>query len=128
MSRVVDESAAGYIWKARSYPRPRWRRLFVRTLAQADLTAPDGRAYTVRVVRMLWPKHTGRRFSVEWPGDAVTDVADLFANRVVWTVRVLEAHRSFFRPLAYSEEWRRLEDAIERARDIAQGLAEGRRQ
>jgi len=119
----------GVRWRERGNPRQRWRRLFVRTVAQADVLSPDGRRYIVRVIRVLWPPRRGV------PGsdtgslvDAVEILPDLFGWRIVWGVRVLvESGRYSPRSLAYGEELRLRDDALVRAREIAEGLSQGRR-
>jgi hypothetical protein len=125
---VGEIADLGFAWRERGYPRQRWRRLFVRTVAQADVVSPDQRSYLVRVIRVLWPRGRGTGIPSDWPVEAVEALPTLFAWRVVWGVRVLAASgRSPLRPLVYGEELRSREEALARARDIAEGLSEGRR-
>jgi hypothetical protein len=127
--RGVGETAnAGITWRERGYPRQRWRRLFVRTVAQADVLAPDGRRYIVRVIRVLWPHGGGPGLDTGSPIDTVQVLPTLVATRVAWGVRVLDGSGRYpLRDLVYGEEWRRREDALLRAREIAEGLSQGRR-
>lgn len=119
----------GVIWRERAYPDERWRRPFVRAMAQADVFAPDGRSYRVRVVRLLWPPRSGSTDLISgWPIEAFKAVSSALGTRVVWGVRVLgESTRSPLRPLIYGEEVRDRGDALLRAREIAEGLSRGER-
>jgi hypothetical protein len=113
----------------------------MRTGAEADVLAPERRRYSVRVIRVLWPRHSpvldGASNVLDGagnfvPGGAIVgaagDVVSLFASRRVWSVRVFgEAARFRLPPLVYGEEWRDRDDAVQRAREIAEGLAVGQR-
>lgn len=125
----MDETATrGVIWRERGYPRQRWRRLFVRTVAQADALAPDGRRYVVRVIRVLWPPGRAVGIDTGSPIDAVQVLPNLIGWRVVWGVRVLaESGRYRPRRLVYGEERRLPADAVVCGREIAEGLAQGHR-
>jgi hypothetical protein len=128
MRGVGEMANRGFLWREQGYPRQRWRRLFVRTVAQADVIAPDGRPYIVRVVRVLWPRRGGLGLVTGSPVDAVEVLPTLVATRVVWGVRVLAGSARYpLRPLVYGQELRRREDALFRAREIAEGLSQGRR-
>lgn len=118
----------GVAWRERAYPERRWRRLFVRTIAQANVVGPDDRSYVVRVVRVLWPRGRDLGIAADLSIEAIESVPTLFMWRVVWGVRVLGAPGwSALRPLVYGEELLRPEAALTRAREIAEGLSQGRK-
>src|SRR4051812_856568 len=117
MRRVEETVCGGVTWQERAYPRQWWRRLFVRTLARAMVLAPDGRRYTVRVVRIFWPGGHGSTLTAGWPIETIEVVPAVVETRVVWGVRVLgESTRSRVRPLVYGEEMRSPDRALLRAR------------
>ena len=116
-------------------PRPsgRWKRLLIRKFAQADVAAPDGRRYVVRVVPMMLRRDApvlDGTTNVVMPPDTVSGIAVLwsvFTSRAAWGVRVLrEPGRFGFRPLMYGEEYRDFDASVARALEIANGLAHGR--
>ncbi len=77
---------------------------------------------------MLWPRRGGPGVDTGSLIDAVEMVPSVVTTRVVWGVRVVAGGgRYALRPLVYGEEWRRREDALLRAREIAERLSEGRR-
>jgi hypothetical protein len=115
-------------WRERRYPSQRWRRLFVRTIAQADVLAPDSRSYAVRVIRVLWPRGRWSDISADWQIEAIEAVPSMFLWRVGWGVRVLGAPgHARIRPLVYGEELLSPDAVLLRGREIAEGLSEGRR-
>ena len=124
----MDESAAGhpFSWRERTYPSGRWRRLFARTVAHTDVVAPNGRAYVVRVIRLLWPPAGRQNAAGGWPVEEADAIPAVLATRVVWGVRVFDESRRFpSRPLVFGEEWRGRENAVRRALEIAEGLSQG---
>jgi len=130
MRSVGDVAERCFMWRERSYPRQWWRRMFVRTVAQTDVVAPDEGSYTVRVIRVLWPPGRGVGLDTGSPLDVVEVLANLFVWRwrVVWGVRVLAGSgRPLGRPLVYGEEMRGRGDALLRAREVAEGLSQGRK-
>lgn len=102
-----------------------------RTIAQVDVTAPDGRGYVVRVVRVLWPRDSRALDSAsDLPGGetvgAVAGAVSLFTSRTVWSVRSFRAtNRLRIRPLIYGEELRDRDVSVRRALEIAQRLVAG---
>jgi hypothetical protein len=81
---VGETADLGFAWRERGYPRQRWRRLFVRTVAHADVLAPDHCSYVVRVIRVLWPRGRWSGIPADWPVEVVEALPTLFAWRVVW--------------------------------------------
>ena len=85
----VNESAGHrFAWREHTYPSGRWRRLFARTVAHADVVAPNGRANVVRVTRLLWPPAGRQNVAGGWPVEEVEAIPAVLATRVVWGVRV----------------------------------------
>ena len=101
--------------------------------AKVAVTAPDGGEFVVLVRRVLWPGHSRSSGAArDIVKDGLTEgmaggALDLFTSRFVWRVRVYGARRFGIRPLIYGEEWRDRNDCVERARQIADDLAAGRR-
>lgn len=120
-------------WRERTRPIHWWTRLLVRTFARADVLAPDGRSYLVRVVPVLWPRKAPILDGVDnivQPGAVVSGLAvlaSLFTSRAVWGVRVLREPGGFgVRTLMYGEEFRDFDDSVARARQIANRLEAGK--
>ena len=114
------------VWRERDYPSRRWQRLWVRTVARAEVLAPDGRAYAIRVFRLLWPGGSGQLALIGTPLDVVEGAAAMFTSRVVWAVRVLDTTGRFpLRSVVFGEEWRHRQDAVRRAHQIAEQLLQG---
>jgi hypothetical protein len=117
-------------WREREVDGLGRRRWAVRTAAQADVRAPDGRRYAVRVVRIIWPRR-GAPIEDLMPDNVLTAAVGgigLLTSRRVWSVRVFGGASTFgVRPFVYGQEWGSLESAVRRAREIAEGLAAGHR-
>lgn len=125
MGDAVDQTIE---WRGPGYPRQRLRRLIVRTIARAEVIAPDGRRFSIRVVRLFWPPRGGTGIEIgTLLVESVQELPNLLGTRVVWRVSVEGEPRWFrLRPFIYGEEFRRPEDAQIRAREVAVGLLHGR--
>lgn len=119
-------------WRALEH-KPWWLLGPLRRIAEATVAAPDGREFLVQVKRVLWPGYSRSSDSQDLVKDGLTEgvaggVLDVFTSRFVWRVRVFGGKRRFgMRSLIYGEEWRERDACLERAREIADELATGRR-
>jgi hypothetical protein len=99
----------------------------MRTAARIEVVGADGLTYTVRAIRVMWPRDVSGADLAGGilPGNfgSVADGATLFAVHARWGVRVTRKTprlRSSY--LVYGEEAATAGDAVTRALDIAQRL------
>lgn len=98
--------------------------------SELDVVAPDGRRYAVRAVRIWWPRGAGGVDGIDLlPGNLqlAAGAAGLGWSRVVWGVRIYRLTRFRTTQLVYGEELVGRDRCVDRARELANELASGRK-